>query len=92
MVSPPKSGYLKVSNGKFNAQTLFLFTSGDDKLNEPVSQSCAVATNEQIWRAAGQSNVAYERLAGTKASKVWFSYAHNCAMANGAVFHSVCQV
>ena len=27
-----------------------------------------------------------------KASKVWFLYSHNCTLANGAVFHSLCQV
>ena len=27
----------------------------------------------------------------SKASKVWFSYPHNCTLANRAVFHSVCQ-
>ena len=32
------------------------------------------------------------RLTATKASKVWFSYSHNCTLANGIVFHSVCQV
>ena len=30
--------------------------------------------------------------AATKASKVWFSYSGNCTLADGAVFHSVCQV
>ena len=43
--------------------------------------------------AHGQwSNLAYKQLAATKASKVWFSYSHNCTLADGAVFHSVCQV
>ena len=37
--------------------------------NRPVSQSCAVG--EQFWRATGQSNLAYKRLAATKASTVW---------------------
>ena len=58
--------------------------------NKPVSQSCAVAKSGQFWRATGQSNLAYKRLAATKASKVWFSHSHNCTLANGAVFHSVC--
>ena len=37
----------------------------------PVSQSCAVAKREKFWRATEQSNLAYKRLAATKASKVW---------------------
>ena len=37
-------------------------------------------------------DLTYKRLAATKASKVWFSYSHNCSFANGAVFHSVCQI
>ena len=59
---------------------------------KPASQLCAVATSEKFWRATGQSNLADKWLAATKASKVWFSYSHNCTLANGAVFHSVCQV
>ena len=43
-------------------------------------QLCVVAKSEKFWRAA------------TKASKVWFSYSCNYTLANGAVFHSVCQV
>ena len=39
-----------------------------------------------------QLDVLYERLAATKASKVWFLYSHNCTLSNGAVFHVVCQV
>ena len=62
------------------------------QLYKPVSQSCAVAKSETFWRATGQSNLADKRLAATKASKVWFSYSHNCTLASGAVFHSVCQV
>ena len=58
----------------------------------PLSQSCAVAKSGNFWRATGQSNLVYKRLAATKASKVWFSYSQNCTLANGAVFHSVCQV
>ena len=38
---------------------------------------------------SGQSNLAYKRLTATK---VWFSYSHNCALSSGAVFHSLCQV
>ena len=58
-----------------------------------VSQVMRVlAESEQFWRATGPSNLAYEWLAATKASKVWFSYSHNYTLANGAVFHSVCQV
>ena len=34
----------------------------------------------KFWRATGQSNLAYKRLAATKASKVWFSYWHNCTV------------
>ena len=37
----------------------------------PVSQSCAVAKREKFWRATEQSNLAYKRLAATKATKVW---------------------
>ena len=59
---------------------------------KPVSQSYAVAKSEQFLRATGQSNLADKRLAATKASKVLFLYSHNCTVANGAVFHSVCQV
>ena len=36
--------------------------------------------------------MAGKRLAATKASEVWFSYSDNCTLANGTVFHSVCQV
>ena len=61
-------------------------------INKPVSQSCAVAKSGKFWRATGQSNLTYKRLAATKASKVWFSYSHNCTLSNGAVLHSVCQV
>ena len=32
----------------------------------------------RFWRATAQSYLTYERLAATKASKVWFSYSHNC--------------
>ena len=57
-------------------------------LDQPVSQSCAI-----FWRATRQSNLAYNRLAATKASRVWFSYSDHCTLANGAVFHSVhCSV
>ena len=59
---------------------------------KPVSQSCAEAKSNTFWRATGQSNLAYKWMATTKASKVWFSYSHNCTLANGAVFYSVCQV
>ena len=38
--------------------------------NRPISQSCAVAEGEQFWQATGQSNLAYKRLAATKAVKV----------------------
>ena len=38
-----------------------------------------------------QFNLAYKRLTAIKTSKVWFSYSHNCTLANGAVFHSVCS-
>ena len=61
-------------------------------LKKPVLQSCAVPKNEKFWRATGQSNLAYKRLVATKASKVWFSYSHNCTLANGAVFHCIYQV
>ena len=54
---------------------------------KPIPQSCAVVKSETFWRATGQSNLVYKRLAATK---VWFSYSHN--FANEAVFHSVCQV
>ena len=60
--------------------------------NKPVSQSYVVAKPEKFWWATGQSNMADKWLAATKASKVWFSYSHSCTLANGAVFHSVCQV
>ena len=52
----------------------------------------AVAKIYNFWWATGQSNLVYKRLATTKASKVWFSYSHNCTLTNGAVFHAVCQV
>ena len=58
---------------------------------KPVSQSCAVANIEKFWRATGQPNLADRWLAATKASNFWFSYSHNCTLACGAVFHSVCQ-
>ena len=41
---------------------------------KPISQS---------W-ATGQSNLPYKRPATTEASKFWFSYSHNCTVANGA--------
>ena len=44
-----------------------------------------MAKNIKLWRANGQLNLAYKRLAATKASKVWFSYSHNCTLANGTV-------
>ena len=59
---------------------------------KPGSQSFAVAKCGKFWWATGQSNLAYKRLAATKASKVWFSFSYNCTMASGGVFHSVCQV
>ena len=62
------------------------------KRHKPVSQSCAVAKSGKLWRTTGQSSLAYKRLAATKASKVWFSYSHNCTLSNRAIFHSVCQV
>ena len=68
---------------------LFLWEVYPHKL---VSQSCPVVNIEEFWPATGQSNLAYKWLATTKASKVWFSYSHNCTLASGAVFHSVCQV
>ena len=52
-------------------------------LNKPVLQSFTVAGHRK-------SNLAYKFLAKTKAFKVWFSYSHNCNLANGAVFHSLC--
>ena len=58
--------------------------------NKPVSQSCTVAKSENFWWATGQSNLAYNWLVAT--SKIWFLYSHNYTLANGAVFHSVCQV
>ena len=39
---------------------------------KPVSQSCAVAKSEKFWRATGQSNLVYKRVAATKASKFGF--------------------
>ena len=60
--------------------------------NNAVSQSFTVAKSETFWRATGQSNLVYKQVAATKASKVWFSYSHNCTLASGAVFHYVCQV
>ena len=69
----------------------FKFTQKVKKGNTPVSQSCAVAENNKFWRATGQSNLTYDRLATPKASKVWFSYSHTCTLVNGAVFHSVWQ-
>ena len=45
---------------------------------QPFSQSCAVAESEKFWWATGQSNLAHKWLAATKASNVWFSYAHYC--------------
>ena len=54
---------------------------------KPVSQSCAVAKSEKFWRATGQINLAYKRLAN-----VWFSYSHNCTSASGAGFHSLSEV
>ena len=45
----------------------------DDEVDEievrnsrPVSQSCAVAKSENVWRATWQSNLAYKRLAAAK--------------------------
>ena len=38
-------------------------------INKPVSQSCAVAKSENLWRDSGQSNLVYKCLAVTK---VWF--------------------
>ena len=67
-------------------------SQGTDCKPSIVGVSCAVAKSEIFWRANGQSNLADKRLAATKASKVWFSYSHNCTLASGAVFHSVCQV
>ena len=64
--------------------------------NKPVSQSCAVAKSEKFWRATGQSNLEYKRLATTKASKFWFSCSHNCQWSSLpfslSPLHSVCQV
>ena len=58
--------------------------------NKPaVSQSCAVAKSEKFWWATGQSNLVHKRLPATNVSKVWFSYSHNCTLANGTVFTSV---
>ena len=57
-----------------------------------VFTSWAVAKSEKFWQATGQSKLAYKCPTTTKASKVWFSYSHDCTSANGAVFHSVCQV
>ena len=51
-----------------------------------------VTKSDKFWRAIGQSNLAYQRLAANKTSKFWFSYSHSCTLTNGAVFHSVCQV
>ena len=47
--------------------------NGNEACLKPVSQSCAVAKSEKFRQATGQSNLAYKRLAATKASKVWFS-------------------
>ena len=54
---------------------------------KPVLQSCAVASPEsgQFWRATGQSNLADKRMAATKASKVWFSYSHNCTVYQSSI-------
>ena len=40
------------------------------------------------WRI----KICIQMVTETKASKVWSSYWYNCTSANGAVFHSVCQV
>ena len=37
--------------------------------NKPASQSCAIAKSEKFWRTIKQSNLAYKRMAVTKASK-----------------------
>ena len=66
-----------------------MLTAHSDK---PVSQLWAVTKNKKFWQATGQLNLAYKRLAETKACKVWFPYSHNCTLTSGAVFHSVCQV
>ena len=34
----------------------------------------------------------YKQLAAAKASKIWFSYSHNCTLANEAISYSVCQI
>ena len=80
-----------------NLQSNCLVSSAHEStaVNKPVSQSSAAATvtGENFWQATGQSNLAYKQLAATKASKVCLLlYSHNCTLANGAVFHSVCQV
>ena len=76
--------------------SLFVYCLGQkcstSSWNKPVSPSCAVAKSEQSWRVIGQSNLTYKRLAATKASKVWFSYSHNCTLVSRAVIHSACQV
>ena len=71
---------------------ILLLACNTDRVNKAISQSCAVPKSEHFWRATGQSNLAYKRLAATKASKVWFSYSHNCTLSNGAVFNSLCYI
>ena len=41
----------------------------DSEWNRLASQSCAIANSEQLWWTVGQSNLAYKRMAVTKASK-----------------------
>ena len=62
------------------------------KGNNPVSQSCAVAKKWKILAGHWTIKLGIQTTDASKASKVWFSYSHNCALSSGAVFHSVCQV
>ena len=66
----------------FDSQSFIAKKFEKSFMSHRVSQSCAVA---KTWKLLAPHWT-------TKASKVWFSYSHNCTMANGAVLHSVCQV
>ena len=61
------------------------FLSGDEA-------TCSLTSFRIILGGTGQSNLADKRLAATKASIDWFSYSHNCSLANGAVVYSVFQI
>ena len=54
--------------------------------------SCAVGKIENFWRPSGTVKLGTKAAGCDKSLQSLVSYSHNCTLADGAVFPSVCQV